>query len=112
MAPTSVVSADQIHFTAQTTIPDVLNFVPGVDVSRVDRESFAVGVHGLNNVFADRTLTLINGRDDRVVHYENSLHLLAQIPDSRAVLLNRCGHWAQIEHAAEFNRLVGAFVAG
>lgn len=55
---------------------------------------------------------LIHGRDDRVVHYENTLHLLAQIPDSRAVLLNRCGHWAQIEHATEFNRLVGAFVAG
>jgi 2-hydroxy-6-oxonona-2,4-dienedioate hydrolase len=54
---------------------------------------------------------LIHGRDDRVVHYENTLHLLAQIPDSRAMLLNRCGHWAQIEHADEFNRLVSAFVA-
>lgn len=64
---------------------------------------------------AVRTITaptlLIHERDDRVVPYENSLHLLAQIPDSRAVLLNRCGHWAQIEHAAEFNRLVSAFVA-
>ena len=62
-APISVVSQDQIHYGAQTTIADVLSFVPGVDVSRVDRENFAVGVHGLNNVFADRTLTLINGRD-------------------------------------------------
>jgi 2-hydroxy-6-oxonona-2,4-dienedioate hydrolase len=26
------------------------------------------------------------------------------------VLLNRCGPWAQIEHAAEFNRLVADFV--
>jgi len=55
---------------------------------------------------------LIHGRDDRVVNYENTLHLLAQIPDSRAVLLNRCGHWAQIEHASEFNQLVSAFAAG
>lgn len=53
---------------------------------------------------------LIHGRDDRVVHYENTLRLLATIPDSRAVLLNRCGHWAQLEHAAEFNRLVIDFV--
>lgn len=52
----------------------------------------------------------IHGRDDRVVHFENSLHLTTQIADSRMVLLNRCGHWAQIEHAAEFNRLVAAFV--
>ncbi|MEU4432915.1 alpha/beta hydrolase [Nocardia rhamnosiphila] len=54
---------------------------------------------------------LIHGRDDRVVSYENTLLLLAHIPDSRAVLLNRCGHWAMIEHADEFNRLVADFVA-
>ncbi|WP_280180058.1 alpha/beta fold hydrolase [Nocardia farcinica] len=55
---------------------------------------------------------LIHGKDDRVVSYENTLFLLAHIPDSRAVLLNRCGHWAMIEHAAEFNRLVADFVSG
>jgi 2-hydroxy-6-oxonona-2,4-dienedioate hydrolase len=32
------------------------------------------------------------------------------IADSRLVLLNRCGHWAQLEHAAEFNRLVRSFI--
>ena len=32
------------------------------------------------------------------------------IPDSRAHLINRCGHWAQLEHADEFNRLVADFV--
>ena len=53
---------------------------------------------------------LIHGKDDRVVSYENSLYLLAHIPDARAVLLNRCGHWAMIEHAEEFNRLVIDFV--
>jgi pimeloyl-ACP methyl ester carboxylesterase len=53
----------------------------------------------------------IHGRDDRVVSYEHSLHLVTSIPDSRLLLLNRCGHWAQIEHHAEFNRTVAAFVA-
>ncbi|WP_432984051.1 alpha/beta fold hydrolase [Dactylosporangium sp. CA-233914] len=53
---------------------------------------------------------LLHGRDDRVVPYEHSLNLLARIPNSRMVLLNRCGHWAQIEHADEFNRLVADFV--
>jgi len=33
------------------------------------------------------------------------------IPNSRAVILNRCGHWAQLEHAEEFNRLVTEFVS-
>ncbi len=53
---------------------------------------------------------LIHGRDDRVVHYENSLRLVATIPNSRLVLINRCGHWTQIEHADEFNRLVADFI--
>ena len=53
---------------------------------------------------------LIHGRDDRVVGVEHTLKLVSLIPDSRAVLLNRCGHWAQLEHAEEFNRLVTNFV--
>lgn len=54
---------------------------------------------------------LIHGKDDRVLHYEISLWLLANIPNSRLVLLNQCGHWAMIEHAAEFNRLVIDFLS-
>lgn len=53
---------------------------------------------------------LIHGRDDRVVTFESALYLAANIPDSRAHLINRCGHWAQLEHADEFNRLVADFV--
>lgn len=53
---------------------------------------------------------LIHGRDDRVVPWENSLRLVSLIANSRLVLINRCGHWAQLEHAAEFNRLVIDFV--
>jgi len=53
---------------------------------------------------------LIHGRDDRVVHFEHSMRLVSMIADSRLVLFNRCGHWAQLEHAAEFNRLVRDFV--
>jgi 2-hydroxy-6-oxonona-2,4-dienedioate hydrolase len=52
----------------------------------------------------------IHGRDDRVVGFEQSLRLVSAIPDSRLLLLNQCGHWAQIEHAAEFNRVVRDFV--
>lgn len=53
---------------------------------------------------------IIHGRDDRTVHYENGLQLVAQIPNSRLLLLNQCGHWAQLEHAAEFNRVVADFL--
>jgi len=40
----------------------------------------------------------------------SSLRLVATIPDSRLLLLSRCGHWAQIEHADEFNRILADFV--
>jgi len=54
---------------------------------------------------------LIHGRDDRVVPMEQSLHFLARIPNSRAFILNQCGHWAMIEHADEFNRMVTDFIS-
>lgn len=53
----------------------------------------------------------MHGRDDRVVSFETTLFLATNIPpDARAVLFNRCGHWAQLEHADEFNRLVTDFI--
>ncbi|WP_284981516.1 alpha/beta hydrolase [Arthrobacter sp. efr-133-TYG-118] len=53
---------------------------------------------------------IFHGRDDRVNHFENSLWLASAIPDARMVLINRCGHWLQLEHADEFNRIVADFV--
>ncbi|MGP6175596.1 alpha/beta fold hydrolase [Corynebacterium sp. A21] len=53
---------------------------------------------------------LIHGRDDRVVHFENSLQLNTLIPNSRLYLINQCGHWAQLEHSEEFNRIVANFI--
>ncbi|MFD6321521.1 alpha/beta fold hydrolase [Streptomyces sp. NPDC001812] len=53
---------------------------------------------------------LIHGRDDRVVSHEHSLRLLPVLQDARLVLLNKCGHWAQLEHADRFNRLLVDFI--
>lgn len=55
---------------------------------------------------------MIHGRDDRTVPLEVTLKLFGLIPNSRAVILNRCGHWAQLEHSAEFERLVISFIKG
>ena len=45
-----------------------------------------------------------------------AIHADRDVTEGRLVrglghLLNRCGHWAQLEHAVEFNRLVSGFVA-
>lgn len=54
---------------------------------------------------------VLHGRNDRVVPLENGLRLVTSIPNSRLVVLNQCGHWAQYEHADVFNRLVMDFLA-
>jgi len=59
---------------------------------------------------SDVPTLIIHGRDDRTVHYELSLRTQAVIPDSRLLMFNRCGHWAQLEHAAEFNATVKHFL--
>ncbi len=54
---------------------------------------------------------IVWGRDDRVVPIDGGLRLLAGIPDTRLHVFSKCGHWAQFEHAGEFNRLVLDFLA-
>jgi 2-hydroxy-6-oxonona-2,4-dienedioate hydrolase/2,6-dioxo-6-phenylhexa-3-enoate hydrolase len=54
---------------------------------------------------------VLHGRNDRVVPLENGLRLVSSIPNSRLVVLNQCGHWAQYEHSDVFNRLVTDFLA-
>lgn len=54
---------------------------------------------------------IVHGRDDNAVHFENSLRLLAMIPSARLQLFNNCGHWTQMEHPDEFNRLVHNFIS-
>lgn len=53
---------------------------------------------------------VIWGRDDRFVPLDHGLKLAWHIHDARLHVLPRCGHWAQWEHAEEFNRLLIDFL--
>lgn len=55
---------------------------------------------------------IIHGRDDQVVPLDVSLKLHQLIDRSELHVFGQCGHWAQIEHAARFNKLVADFIAG
>jgi 2,6-dioxo-6-phenylhexa-3-enoate hydrolase len=50
------------------------------------------------------------GRDDRFVPLDHGLKVVWGIPDARLHVFSKCGHWAQWEHADEFNRLVVDFL--
>ncbi|WP_090270742.1 2-hydroxy-6-oxo-6-phenylhexa-2,4-dienoate hydrolase [Thalassovita taeanensis] len=52
------------------------------------------------------------GRDDRFVPLDNGLKLINSMPDAQLHVFSQCGHWAQWEHADDFNRLVLGFLEG
>lgn len=54
---------------------------------------------------------LVHGREDRVIPLATSLRLHELIDRSHLHVFDRCGHWAQIEHADRFNQLVSDFLA-
>lgn len=60
--PVSIITAEDIHYSGLKSIPEILQFTPGVDVIRLSRYRYAVGVRGLHDFISDRTLMLINGR--------------------------------------------------
>lgn len=120
-------------FANMKLLCQVMMFDPGPRLDQLANERLAAALAGpehLRNVLAglpqgspvpdwfelddllglDIPALLIHGRDDRVVHYEHTLTLLSYLPNSRALLLNRCGHWAMTEHPAEFNRAVTDFI--
>ena len=61
--PVSVLTAEEIRNSGLTTIPELLALIPAVDVRRVDRTRYIVGVRGMFGIYSDRTLVLINGRN-------------------------------------------------
>lgn len=57
-----VVTAEEIERMGVTTLPEVLRFVPGMIVSRLDSSNWAVSARGLAHHFSDKLLVLVDGR--------------------------------------------------
>ena len=57
-----------------------------------------------------RTL-LTWGLDDQVIPLDCAFMALRTMPDARLHVFPNCGHWAQVEHQEEFERVCHAFLA-
>jgi outer membrane receptor for ferrienterochelin and colicins len=57
-----IINQDDIRRSGATSIPDVLQFVTGVDVRRYGMADAEVGVRGYNQPYNPRLLVLVNGR--------------------------------------------------
>lgn len=82
-------------------------------------ENFVKSFHANPKQFPDYSLrlseiaapTLVTwGRDDRFVPLDSGLKLIWGLQDAELHVFNKCGHWAQWEHADKFNRLVIDFL--
>jgi pimeloyl-ACP methyl ester carboxylesterase len=70
------------------------------------RENLGPDLHKLK-----AKLLAIWGMDDRFGALDVGLQITRMVPDGRMHIFTKCGHWAQVEHAAEFNRLVVDFLS-
>ena len=61
-APIFVITSDDIQRSSATTLPELLRMVPGVQVSRMQSDAWAVGVRGFANQFSKGLLVMIDGR--------------------------------------------------
>jgi 2-hydroxy-6-oxonona-2,4-dienedioate hydrolase len=84
------------------------NFLRGLATMHIDAVGRDELVHALEQ--SNVPALIIHGRDDRVVPVEHSLRTAALMPNATLVVFNRCGHWAQLEHAVKFNGLVDGFL--
>lgn len=57
-----VITNDDLQKSGVTNIPDALRMVPGVNVSRIDSNKWAVNSRSANSRFADKLLVMIDGR--------------------------------------------------
>lgn len=57
-----VISQDDIRHSGATNIPDLLRMVPGVEVARINANSWAISIRGFNSRYAGKVLVLLDGR--------------------------------------------------
>ncbi|MGI1669910.1 MAG: alpha/beta fold hydrolase [Neptuniibacter sp.] len=81
------------------------NFVKSIDANPKQFPDFGTR---LGEISAETLV--IWGRDDRFVPMDIGLKLIRGIPNAQLHIFNKCGHWAQYEHADRFNRMVLDFL--
>lgn len=86
--------------------PDHLtNFLKMAELSRGQMGDYSAR---LKDITAKTLITW--GRDDRFVPLDWGLRMLGAIPDANLHVFSKCGHWAQWEHAPQFNDLALRFL--
>jgi iron complex outermembrane receptor protein len=57
-----VITQDDIQRSGAANLPDVLRMAPGVDVAQISANKWAISIRGLNNLYSNKLLVLVDGR--------------------------------------------------
>ena len=57
-----VITQEDIRRSGDTSIPDLLRMVPGLDVAQINGSTWAIGARGFNQQFSNKLLVMIDGR--------------------------------------------------
>ena len=57
-----VITADDIHRSAATSLPEALRLAPNLQVARLDSGQYAITARGFNNAIGNKLLVMIDGR--------------------------------------------------
>jgi iron complex outermembrane recepter protein len=57
-----VITQEMIRRSGVTSIPEALRMAPGVDVARINSNTWAISIRGFNGIFANKLLVLMDGR--------------------------------------------------
>jgi 4,5:9,10-diseco-3-hydroxy-5,9,17-trioxoandrosta-1(10),2-diene-4-oate hydrolase len=97
------------RFAAGST-PESLAAMKAMGASFSDAETFEQGMLWRDAYRLRQRVLLIWGREDRVNPIDGALVALKLIPRAQLHVFGRCGHWAQLECFAEFNRITRDFL--
>jgi iron complex outermembrane receptor protein len=61
-AAITVITSDDIRRSGLTSIPEILRLSPGLDVARVNANTWAISARGFTDVYANKLLVLMDGR--------------------------------------------------
>ncbi len=75
-----VLTADDIRRTGATSIPEALEWVPGLTVQRVDGRIWSISARGSARVYADKMLVMIDGRSLYTPLFSGVLWDLVDVP--------------------------------
>ena len=97
---------------AAASDPDSLKAMVSMGASFFDPASYEQGLLWREAHRLRHRVLLIWGREDRVNPVDGALVAMKMIRRAQLHVFGGCGHWVQLEKAAEFNRLAIEFLEG